>query len=84
MCYICEARGTVGANYKAAQKEIAAGLRLYSYKRCPDSNCCATISGNKAFRKPRFSVTAPPASQRLWSNADLKEYGKEWRREHLI
>ncbi|KKK92602.1 hypothetical protein LCGC14_2701310, partial [marine sediment metagenome] len=27
MCYICEARGTVGENYKAAQKEIAIARR---------------------------------------------------------
>jgi len=35
MCYICEARGTVGANYKAAQKEIAAGVGVVRFKRWP-------------------------------------------------
>ncbi len=83
MCYICEARGTVGKNYKAAQKEIAAALRVYTYKHCPDHMCCATLSGNKPFRKPLIDWTKPaPASQRLWTLAELKEYGEAWRREH--
>ncbi len=66
MCYICEARGTVGPNYKAAQKEIAAALRVWGR------------SGSKAFGWDKPA----PASQRLWTLAELKEYGEAWRREH--
>lgn len=33
MCYICEAKGHVGANYKAAQKEITAALRALRLRR---------------------------------------------------
>ena len=83
MCYICEARGTVGVGYRAAQKEITGALRVYTYKHCPDRNCCATTHGNKQFRKPWMDYTRTP-SKKLWSNADLKEYGKEWRREHFL
>ena len=80
MCYICEARGTVGVGYKATQKEIAAALRLYPKGACRDRNCCTWTCD---FRPLRADLTrAPPAGKRLWSNADLKEYGKEWRREH--
>ena len=32
MCYICEERGEVGANYKAAQREIEAALRVWHHK----------------------------------------------------
>lgn len=68
MCYICEARGTVGKDYKAAQKEIAAALRAWHNR------------GNKA----SGWVNPVPASQRLWTNKELKEYGEEWRREHSL
>ena len=60
MCYICEANGHVGANYKAAQKEIAAALRVWPK------------------RERRDLLTAPPVGSRLWSNADLKAYGKQY------
>ena len=64
MCYICEARGTVGANYKAAQKAINVALRVWGRSGSVDL------------------TNAPPPGKRLWSNKDLKEYGKAWRREH--
>ena len=66
MCYICEARGNVGKNYKAAQKMINLALRALpgSLRERPDWQ------------------NAPPVGKRLWSNADLKEYGEKWRREH--
>ena len=69
MCYICEARGTVGENYKAAQKEVKAAIRAVGKVPGWGANHDLTVP--------------PPASKRLWSNADLKEYGEKWRREHL-
>ena len=74
MCYICEARGTVGENYKATQKEIATARRQLG--RVPPDEAQHFWGVGKDWTK------AP--TKRLWSNADLKEYKKEWRREHLI
>ena len=70
MCYICEARGTVGVGYRAAQKECTAALAAWGRV------------GGRPKRNPDHQ-NAPATGKRLWSNADLKEYGKEWRREHL-
>ena len=67
MCYICEARGTVGKNYKAAQKEITAAIRVWGSEGGPR-------------RRPDWQ-NAPSRLGRLWSNKDLKEYGKAWRQE---
>ena len=64
MCYICEARGHVGANYKAAQKEITAAIRVWGAPGGPR-------------RRPDWQ-NAPSQSGRLWSNADLKAYGKQF------
>ena len=69
MCYICEARGTVGANYKAAQKAINAALTTWRRS-----------GGAPTLR--RDLTNAPSIGKRLWSNKDLKEYGKAWRQEH--
>ena len=79
MCYICEARGTVGENYKAAQKEIAAAKRgLGPYNPPP---------GYRGQFKRSWGTnrdwTKPP-SKRLWTNAELKEHGEKWRREHFL
>ena len=70
MCYICEARGTVGVGYRAAQKEVTLAKRAWGPFRSER-------------RRPDWQ-NAPATGKRLWSNADLKEYGEEWRREHLI
>ncbi|KKM83614.1 hypothetical protein LCGC14_1307640 [marine sediment metagenome] len=64
MCYICEARGTVGVGYRAAQKMINLALRA--------------LPG----RMPRRPDWQNAPTKRLWSNADLKEYGEAWKREH--
>ena len=70
MCYICEARGTAGRNYKAAQKEITAALATWR-------------KVGKTFSRSRPDwQAAPSVGKRLWSNKDLKEYGKAWRQEH--
>ena len=66
MCYICEARGHVGANYKAAQKEIEAALRTWG--RTPG-----------APRRRKDLLNVPSKSGRLWSNADLKAYSRKVR-----
>ncbi|KKL79782.1 hypothetical protein LCGC14_2011300 [marine sediment metagenome] len=80
MCYICEARGTVGPNYKAAQKEIAAARRAWGkQRRIRDDglrNFLPSWGDGKDWTKPA------PASKRLWTLAELKEYGEAWRREH--
>ena len=62
MCYICEARGHVGANYKATQKEITAALKVWG-------------SGGGPRRRPDL-LNVPSQRGRLWSNADLKAYAK--------
>ena len=72
MCYICEARGTVGPNYKAAQKEIAIARRQLG--RVPPHQRDHFWGAGRDWTK------AP--SKRLWNNADLKEYGEKWRQEH--
>ena len=72
MCYICEARGNVGPKYAETQKIIASAVRVVG-KPSPKPSWGNSHDWTKA----------PPANRRLWSNADLKEYGKEWRREHL-
>lgn len=61
MCYICEARGHVGKNYKAAQKEINAALAVWSRVR--------------GAPKRRADWTTAP-TKRLWSNADMRAYAK--------
>lgn len=72
MCYICEARGNVGKNYKAAQKEIAEAKKaLGPFK--PPSGYLGTFKRSWGSGK---NWTNPP-SHRLWSNADLKAYGRD-------
>jgi hypothetical protein len=73
MCYICEARGTVGENYKAAQKEIAIARRQLG--RVPPYQADHFWGVGRDWTKP--------PSKRLWSLAELKEHGQKWRREHL-
>ena len=68
MCYICEARGTVGKNYKAAQKEITRALRVWG----------RVAAGER--RRPDWQ-SVPTAQGRLWSIADLKRQGEAWRRD---
>ena len=72
MCYICEARGNVGANYKAAQKEINAAIRAIG----------RPSKGSRAYQgswgNAHDWTVAPPVGKRLWSNADLKAYGKQY------
>ena len=58
MCYICEARGTVGKNYKAAQKAIAEAKR-------------ALPEGCYSFSRP--DRTKPPVGK-VWDAANLKAY----------
>ena len=65
MCYICEARGHVGANYKAAQKEITAALKVWG-------------SGGGPRRRPDWQ-NAPSKIGRRGSSADLKAYPRKVR-----
>ena len=59
MCYICEARGNVGANYKAANREITKAIQVVG-------------KPNTSWGNTHNWTTMP--TKRLWSNADLKAY----------
>ena len=61
MCYICEAKGHVGANYKAANREITKAIRQVGKPRSSWGN--------------NHNWNALP-SKRLWDANSLKAYAK--------
>lgn len=83
MCYICEERGTVGANYKRAQKTIAAALRVWRRKNCdqwrqmPSHGCyasCEASRGNIA-----IAWDKRPTKAKVWTAKDFESYQRRMR-----
>ena len=68
MCYICEARGTVGVGYRAAQELLHRPWRpRVGWPSWGDDK----------------DWTASPVD-RLWCVPELWAHGLEWRREHFL
>ena len=61
MCYICEAKGHVGANYKAANREITKAIQIVGK---PD----------RSWGNTHNWLTMP--TKRLWGADNLKAYAK--------
>jgi len=66
MCYICEAKGHVGANYKATQKVVAAAKRALGRVPGQEMQHCWGTS---------HDWTKMP-TKRLWGADSLKAYAK--------
>lgn len=69
MCYICQARGHVGANYAATQKVIAGVKRGLGPTPPKERKRVEHCFGD------HIDLTKVPRNK-LWSAADLKAFGK--------
>ncbi len=65
MCYICEARGNVGTNYKATQKTIAGARRALGPTPKKEKALVGHCFGD------HIDLTKIPRNK-LWKTADLK------------
>lgn len=70
MCYICQARGNVGANYVATQKTIAGALKALGPAHYGRDH-------QHSWGDRHDWTKAPTKGRRCWTLANLKSIGEK-------